>query len=119
MIRASFAPGSKPSHPDPGSAEPRGLSFSGARSDELRGLRKVALRMGEIPTRQVRWQLEAAVLKDLTNGRRRWEDLTDADFRPDLRRLGSAPRAGPVARPAPRGGLRRPAEPDLLRSTPS
>jgi benzoyl-CoA reductase subunit A len=28
--------------------------------------------------------------------------------------LESAPRAGPVARPAPRGGLSRPAEPDLL-----
>jgi uncharacterized LabA/DUF88 family protein len=60
----------------------------------LRGMRKVALRMGEIPTSQVRWQLKAEVLKDLTNGRRRWEDVSDADFRLDLRQKGVDMRLG-------------------------
>ncbi|MGK0673182.1 MAG: NYN domain-containing protein [Halothiobacillaceae bacterium] len=60
----------------------------------LRGLRKVALRMGEIPTSQVRWQLKAEVLKDLTNGKRRWEDLTDDNFRLDLRQKGVDMRLG-------------------------
>jgi uncharacterized LabA/DUF88 family protein len=60
----------------------------------LRGLRKVALRMGEIPTSQVRWQLKPEVLKDLTNGRKRWEQLTDDDFRPDLRQKGVDMRLG-------------------------
>ena len=53
--------------------------------ETLRGLRKVALRMGEIPTSQVRWQLKPEILKDLTNGRKCWEQLTDDDFRLDLR----------------------------------
>lgn len=60
----------------------------------LRGMRKVALRMGEIPTSQVRWQLKAEVLKDLINGKRRWEDLTDDDFRLDLRQKGVDMRLG-------------------------
>lgn len=60
----------------------------------LRGLRKVALRMGEIPTNQVRWQLKAEVLKELANGKRRWEDLTDDDFRLDLRQKGVDMRLG-------------------------
>jgi uncharacterized LabA/DUF88 family protein len=60
----------------------------------LRGLRKVALRMGEIPTSQVRWQLKPEVLKDLTNGRKRWEQLTDDDFRLDLRQKGVDMRLG-------------------------
>jgi uncharacterized LabA/DUF88 family protein len=60
----------------------------------LRGLRKVALRMGEIPTSQVRWQLKPEVLKDLTHGRKRWEQLTDDDFRLDLRQKGVDMRLG-------------------------
>jgi uncharacterized LabA/DUF88 family protein len=60
----------------------------------LRGLRKVALRLGEIPTSQVRWQLKAEVLKELTNGKRRWEELTDDDFRLDLRQKGVDMRLG-------------------------
>jgi len=193
MVRASSAPGSKPSHLDPGSAEPRGNSFSGSRSNDLlfhvsptvtavmvdvgfyltqaqrifgkqppdeaarklhklalvhlnddkgrriarlyrifiydaapalwkghtpigkkaidlgvsatakwrstfhatlRGLRKVALRMGEIPTSQVRWQLEPDVLKELINGKRRWDGLGDNDFRLDLRQKGVDMRLG-------------------------
>lgn len=62
--------------------------------ETLRGLRKVALRMGEIPTSQVRWQLKPGVLKDLTNGRKCWEQLTDDDFRLDLRQKGVDMRLG-------------------------
>ena len=62
--------------------------------ETLRGLRKVALRMGEIPTSQVRWQLKPGALKDLTNGRKRWEQLTDDDFRLDLRQKGVDMRLG-------------------------
>lgn len=50
--------------------------------------------MGEIPTSQVRWQLKPEALKDLTNGKRRWEDLTDDDFRLDLRQKGVDMRLG-------------------------
>ena len=62
--------------------------------ETLRGLRKVALRMGEIPTSQVRWQLKAEVLEDLANGKRRWEQITDDDFRPDLHQKGVDMRLG-------------------------
>lgn len=193
MMRASSAPGSKPSHLDSGGAEPRGNSFSKARSsdllyhvsptvtavmvdagyyltqaqrvygrqapdeaarklhklaldhlngehgrriarlyrifvydaapavwkghtpigknpvdlgdsatakwrnafhDTLRGLRKVALRMGHIPTTHVRWQLKPDALKDLINGKRRWDELGDKDFRLDLRQKGVDMRLG-------------------------
>lgn len=62
--------------------------------DALRGLRKVALRMGEVPTSQVRWQLKHDVLKDLTNGKKQWADVTDDDFRLDLRQKGVDMRLG-------------------------
>lgn len=62
--------------------------------DALRGLRKVALRMGEVPTSQVRWQLKPDVLKDLTNGKKAWADVTDDDFRLDLRQKGVDMRLG-------------------------
>lgn len=62
--------------------------------DELRGQRKVALRMGEIPTSQVRWQLDPGALKDLTNGKRRWDELSDDDFRLDFRQKGVDMRLG-------------------------
>jgi uncharacterized LabA/DUF88 family protein len=60
----------------------------------LRGLRKVALRMGEIPTSQVRWQLKPGVLEDLTNGRKHWEQLTDDDFRLNMHQKGVDMRLG-------------------------
>lgn len=60
----------------------------------LRGLRKVALRLGEIPTSQVRWQLKPAALKDLANGKRLWAELTDEDFQLDLRQKGVDMRLG-------------------------
>ena len=60
----------------------------------LRGLRKVALRMGEIPTSLVRWQLKTEVLKELISGKRCWENLTDDDFRLELRQKGVDMRLG-------------------------
>jgi uncharacterized LabA/DUF88 family protein len=60
----------------------------------LRGLRKVALRMGEIPTSQLRWQLKPDALKDLINNKRDWGELTDEDFRLDLRQKGVDMRLG-------------------------
>lgn len=62
--------------------------------ETLRGLRKVALRMGEILTSQVRWQLKPEALKDLTQGRKRWEELTDNDFQLDLHQKGVDMRLG-------------------------
>ena len=60
----------------------------------LRGLRKVALRMGEIPISQVRWQIKPDVLKELTSGNRQWTELTDNDFRLDLHQKGVDMRLG-------------------------
>lgn len=62
--------------------------------ESLRGLRKVALRLGEVPTSQIRWQLKPAVLKDLTRGSRGWGDITDEDFQLDLRQKGVDMRLG-------------------------
>jgi uncharacterized LabA/DUF88 family protein len=62
--------------------------------ESLRGLRKVALRMGEVPTNQVHWQIRSPVLKDLIDGVKQWTDLTDDDFRLDLRQKGVDMRLG-------------------------
>jgi len=62
--------------------------------EALRGLRKVALRLGEVPAGQVCWQLKPKVLKELINGKRRWEELTDDDFRLDMRQKGVDMRLG-------------------------
>jgi len=62
--------------------------------DNLKSLRKVALRFGHIPTTQVRWQLTADALKDLVNGQREWSSITDQDFRLDLRQKGVDMRIG-------------------------
>lgn len=60
----------------------------------LRGLRKVALRMGEVPVSHVSWQLRPDAMKQLLNGKRRWDDLRDEDFRLDLRQKGVDMRLG-------------------------
>ncbi|MDR1163389.1 MAG: NYN domain-containing protein [Candidatus Accumulibacter sp.] len=62
--------------------------------EALRGLRKVALRMGEIPTSHVRWQITPDALKDLTSGKKQWTEITDDDFRLDLRQKGVDMRLG-------------------------
>jgi uncharacterized LabA/DUF88 family protein len=62
--------------------------------ETLRGLRKVALRMGEVPTNQAHWQMRSPVLKDLIDGVKQWTDLSDDDFRLDLRQKGVDMRLG-------------------------
>ncbi|MDR2012483.1 MAG: NYN domain-containing protein [Rhodanobacter sp.] len=84
----------------PLSKEPMDIFFSPTAQwrrefhETLRGLRKVALRMGEVPTNQVRWQIRVPVLKDLMDGAKRWTELTDDDFRLDLRQKGVDMRLG-------------------------
>ena len=60
----------------------------------LRSLRKVAFRLGHIPTTQVRWQLTPDALKALLNRRRDWTSLSDDDFRLDFRQKGVDMRIG-------------------------
>ena len=48
--------------------------------DELRRLRKVALRLGYINQSVGHWALRPQVLKELLRGRRRFEELGDGDF---------------------------------------
>ncbi|MBR4737457.1 MAG: NYN domain-containing protein [Rhodocyclaceae bacterium] len=50
--------------------------------------------MGEVPTSQVRWQLKPDVLKDLTRGKKPWSNVSDDDFRLDLRQKGVDMRLG-------------------------
>lgn len=54
----------------------------------------MALRLGEIPANQVRWQLKPEALKSLVNGLRKWEQITDEDFRVDLHQKGVDMRLG-------------------------
>jgi len=61
---------------------------------KLRGMRKVALRMGYVSTAHAQWQLNPGVLKDLTNGKRTWSDIKDEDFRLDVRQKGVDMRLG-------------------------
>ncbi len=60
----------------------------------LRGLRKVALRLGEVASSHASWQLRPRVLEDLVRGKRRWTELSDDDFRLDLRQKGVDMRIG-------------------------
>jgi uncharacterized LabA/DUF88 family protein len=62
--------------------------------EALRGKRKVALRMGEVPTNQMHWQIKPDALKALISGEKHWEDMTDDDFRLDLRQKGVDMRLG-------------------------
>uniref|UniRef100_A0A7C4RNG5 NYN domain-containing protein n=1 Tax=Desulfatirhabdium butyrativorans TaxID=340467 RepID=A0A7C4RNG5_9BACT len=62
--------------------------------EALRGMRKVALRLGEIPTNNIRWELRPEVLKELLNGRRNWQMLKDEDFRLNFRQKGVDMRLG-------------------------
>lgn len=62
--------------------------------EALRGMRKVALRLGEIPTNKIRWELRPDVLKDLLNGKRNWQMLKDEDFKLNFRQKGVDMRLG-------------------------
>lgn len=62
--------------------------------DSLRGNRKVALRLGELPTTQIRWKLKSSALKELCNSKRDWKTIEDEDFELDLRQKGVDMRLG-------------------------
>ena len=62
--------------------------------EHLKVLRKVALRLGHIPTTQVNWQLTPDALKALIGEKRGWDSITDEDFRLDLRQKGVDMRLG-------------------------
>lgn len=61
---------------------------------KLRGLRKVALRMGEIPTNHVNWQVRPRVLRELTSKKKSWDTLSDDDFHLNFRQKGVDMRLG-------------------------
>jgi uncharacterized LabA/DUF88 family protein len=61
---------------------------------KLRSMRKVALRLGYIPTSQLHWQLKGISLKELLAGRKRWDQLTDDDFELNFRQKGVDMRLG-------------------------
>lgn len=62
--------------------------------DHLKCLRKVALRLGEIPTAHVHWQLKPDVIKALAAGRQQWDEITDDAFTLSLRQKGVDMRIG-------------------------
>jgi uncharacterized LabA/DUF88 family protein len=62
--------------------------------DELRGMRKVALRLGEISANNVHWILKPQSVKELLNSKRDWASLTDDDFQLDMRQKGVDMRLG-------------------------
>jgi len=62
--------------------------------EALRGMRKVALRLGEVPAAQVHWQVKPAVIKELLQGKRGWDDVGDDDFQLALRQKGVDMRLG-------------------------
>jgi uncharacterized LabA/DUF88 family protein len=61
--------------------------------DELRRLRKVALRLGRLQDGRA-WQLKPDVLKALLRGHRQFSDLVDSDFVYDVRQKGTDMRIG-------------------------
>lgn len=62
--------------------------------EQLRGMRKVALRLGHVAETQVGWRLKPDVLADLCRGRRDWASVNDGDFELDLRQKGVDMRLG-------------------------
>lgn len=62
--------------------------------EHLKCLRKVALRLGEIPTSQVSWQLKPEVLKALAAGKQNWAAITDDAFHLNFRQKGVDMRIG-------------------------
>lgn len=60
----------------------------------LRGKRKVALRLGEVPTNHVHWQLLPQTIKSLASGKRQWADISDGDFSLSFRQKGVDMRLG-------------------------
>jgi len=61
---------------------------------QLRGKRKVALRLGEVPVQRVNWTIKPQSMKDFLNGKRVWDTRSDDDFTLDLRQKGVDMRLG-------------------------
>lgn len=62
--------------------------------EELKKLRKVALRLGYLNERSAQWVLHSQPLKDLLAKRRTIDDLTDRDVKYDVRQKGVDMRIG-------------------------
>jgi len=61
---------------------------------QLRGKRKVALRLGVVPVQHVNWTLKPQAMKDFHSGKRGWDCRADDDFTLDLRQKGVDMRLG-------------------------
>jgi uncharacterized LabA/DUF88 family protein len=61
--------------------------------EELKSLRKVALRLGRLQDGRA-WRLKASALRDLMKSNRSLADLTDADFEYDIRQKGTDMKIG-------------------------
>ena len=81
-------------HPEKGQTSPRDKNFKAEPMNKLRtefhtklkGTRKTALRMGKLQSTD--WKLNDNTLKDLRNGRRKWEDLTNSDWYYEVNQKG-------------------------------
>lgn len=62
--------------------------------DELRRLRKVALRLGYLNERMGQWVIKPEALKDLLSKRKTVDELVDADLRYDVKQMGVDMRIG-------------------------
>jgi len=61
--------------------------------EELKKLRKVALRLGRLQDRRS-WRIKPSVMKDLLNGKRTFDQLTDKDFVYDVSQKGTDMKIG-------------------------
>lgn len=61
--------------------------------EQLRGKRKMALRLGHLSS-DVRWTLKPNVIEELLKGRKRIEDLCESDVVPNVRQKGVDMRIG-------------------------
>ncbi|MFK5041797.1 NYN domain-containing protein, partial [Glaesserella parasuis] len=81
-------------HAENGQTTPKDKNFKAEPMNKLRsefhtklkGTRKTALRMGKLQSTD--WKLNDNTLKDLRNGRRKWEDLTNADWYYEVNQKG-------------------------------
>ena len=61
---------------------------------ELRGLRKFALRLGQIDESNPTWKISGQTVKDICSAKKKAEDLTEADVKLDIRQKGVDMRIG-------------------------
>ena len=68
-------------------------SFRNEFHNELKSLRKVALKLGRLSNISS-WQLKPPVLKELLDGTRKFEDLVDSDFKYNVTQKGTDMKIG-------------------------